>query len=117
MRPISSKNKAIIDSDPYYKVCARHLDGSCDGRITIEHALIFRGKQIDELWNFVPLCEYHHAVGKYQDGGNLIKEINVWIALNRATVDELREVSKVVPYINMRERLNKLYGVPNGVLP
>ena len=49
MRPISSKNKAIIDSDPYYKVCARHLDGSCDGRITIEHALIFHTEHSMEL--------------------------------------------------------------------
>lgn len=109
MRPISQKNREIISNDPYYRQCARHMDGSCDGRITIEHALIFGGKQIDELWNLIPLCEFHHGIGKHQDGGNLIKEKNIWLALNRATVEELKAISKVIPYLNMRERLNKIY--------
>ena len=110
MRKISKKNKQIINENPYYRRCARE-NYDCDGRITIEHALIFAGKQIDEIWNFVPLCEYHHAVNRHQDGGDLKKEINVWIALNQAEESDLRRYSKSVDYVRMREVLNKKYGV------
>jgi len=110
MRPISPKFRQIIDKDKYYKVCARLKDGGCAGRITIEHAVIYGGKQIDTLWNFVPICEKHHAVCNYQDRGDFDKEKNVWIALNQATEQELRDISKVVDYIKKREYLNKLYG-------
>jgi len=40
MRKIPTKLRAEIAEDPYYKTCARLKDGGCDGRITIEHALI-----------------------------------------------------------------------------
>ena len=43
----------------------------------------------------------------------LNKEINVWIALNRATDEELKKYSKAIDYIRMREVLNKKYGVYN----
>lgn len=110
MRPISKKNKEIISTDPFYCSCARKNDGDCDGRITIEHALIYAGRQIDEIWNLIPLCEYHHAVNKHQDGGNLDKARNVHIALNRATTEQLEAFSKVINYVRERERLNKIYG-------
>jgi hypothetical protein len=113
MRKISNLHKAIIDSSPYYKKCARRYDSGCGGRITIEHALVFGGRQIAELWNYVPLCEYHHGVLNYQDCGDLQKEKNVWIALNQATDEELKKYSKVVPYIRERDRLNVKYGKYN----
>jgi hypothetical protein len=109
MRPISPKLKEEMERDPYYKKCARIQDGGCGGRITWEHALIFAGRQINAKWAIIPLCEYHHAVGAYQDRGNLLKEKNVWIALNRATDEELIAVSKAINYRNMRERLNRIY--------
>ena len=109
MRKIPAEHKKVIDSDPYFKKCARQ-SYNCAGRITIEHALIFGGKQIAELWNYIPLCAYHHAVEQYQDGGDLKKELNIKIALNRATDDELRKYSKAIDYIKMRTRLNMIYG-------
>jgi len=110
MRPIPPKLREQMANDPYYKKCARIMDGGCDGSITWEHALIFAGRQVNEPWAIIPICEYHHAVGKHQDGGNLLKEKNVWIALNRATDEQLSAVSKAINYKNMRERLNKIYG-------
>ena len=110
MRPINPKLRKIIDEDKYYKTCARSKDGGCGGRITIEHALIFAGKQIDELWNLIPLCERHHAVLNYQDNGDLQKEKNVWIALNRAIDQELEAISKVIDYKKRRDYLNEKYG-------
>jgi hypothetical protein len=62
------------------------------------------------MWNYIPLCEYHHSVGKFQDGGALDKEKNTWMALNRATNEELIKYSKCVDYIKLRERLNIKYG-------
>lgn len=89
------------------QVCARYKEGTCRGNLTWEHALIYAGKQLDEAWAIVILCEYHHAVNNYQDGGDLNKEENVRIALNQATDEELRKVSKVINYLELRDRLNR----------
>lgn len=113
MRPIPPKMRQAMAEDPYYKQCARVGIGDhvCSGRITWEHALIYAGKQVNEIWAIIPLCEKAHAVGLFQDSGDFDKEINVWIALNRATEMELQSISKVIDYIAYRNRLNKLYGV------
>lgn len=95
-----------MQADPYYKVCARMRDGSCAGRITWEHAIIYKGQQLNEKWAIIPLCEYHHAVGQYQDGGDLDKNENIRIAVNRATDEELQRISRAIDYIALRERLN-----------
>lgn len=110
MRPISQRVKSVIASDYFYTKCARIKDGGCMGRLTMEHALIFAGKQVDEPFAIIPLCEFHHAVNRFQDGGDLQKEKNIWIALNRATDQELEKISKAVNYISLRERLNTKYG-------
>lgn len=95
--------------DPYYKICARHKCGECDGRITWEHVIIFASKQLNEKWAIIPLCEYHHAVDNHQDGGDLQKEINLWIALNRANEGELVAISKAIDYVREKKRLNEKY--------
>ena len=110
MRPIPLAHKNNISNEPFFKECARKKDGSCKGRITIEHALIYAGRQISEMWNYVPLCEYHHDVNFQQGNGDLDKQKNVWIALNRATDEELMKYSKAIDYVRERERLNKIYG-------
>lgn len=107
MRKISERVKRRLLSEP--DVCARRMDGGCKGRITFEHSLIFAGKQIDEVWAIIKLCAYHHAVDQFQDGGDLQKEKNVWIALNRATDDELKKYSKLVDYVKLRTKLNEKY--------
>ena len=109
MRKISPKVKAKLLEEP--QVCARAKDGGCAGRITWEHAMIYAGKQTDEVWAIIKLCERHHAVNTYQDMGALNKAKNVWIALNRATDEELRKYSKAIDWVRQRELLNKIYGV------
>lgn len=108
MRTIPQKLKKEILSDPYYRNCARE-GGDCDGRITWEHAIIYAGRQLNEKWAIIPLCTFHHAVDRHQDGGDLNKEFNVLIALNRATEAELLSVGKVVNYVRMRSMLNLKY--------
>lgn len=107
MRKISPRVLAVLLSEP--NICERYSDGGCGGRITFEHAIIFAGSQLDEVWAIIHLCAFHHAVDEYQDGGDLQKEKNVWIALNRASDAELIAISKCIDYLALRKRLNKKY--------
>ena len=87
MRKIPNKLREIIAEDPYYITCARKgID--CGGRITIEHAVTYAGKQVNELWALIPLCYYHHL------GIGLNKKINRKIALSRATKEDLLKYPK-----------------------
>lgn len=103
MRPIPPKLRKQIDENPYYKTCARKGDGYCDGRITIEHAFIWGGRQINELWAFVPLCWHHHL------GLSLDKRKNQWIAINRATKEDLKKYPNK-DWQQLKIYLNKKYG-------
>lgn len=102
MRPIPPKLREEMSEDPYYKSCC--LQGACIGRVEWHHNLIYAGRQVNEKFCILPLCEYHHR--------NIvkIKEVVDHRMLNRATDDELRKYSKAVDYIALRERLNKKYG-------
>ena len=115
MRAISKKVKDQILEDPFYIRCARAAilkDHVCEGRITWEHALIYAGKQMDEVFAIIPLCALAHAVDFFQDRGILKKEIGVWIALNRMTPEDMARYPKR-DWIRERDYLNSLYGVPN----
>jgi len=107
MRRISDTVKAQLNEEP--DVCARKSDGGCSKVLTWEHAIIYAGSQLDAAWAIVKLCERHHGVNQYLDGGDLNKEKNIWLALLRATDDELIAISKAEDYIALRERLNKKY--------
>ena len=109
MRALGAKVKRAIETDPFYRTCARWEDGGCSYHITMEHALIYGGQQIDEPWAIIPLCTWHHGVNEHQDGGNLDKSKNVWIALNRATDEDLLKYPRV-NFIRERSRINLIYG-------
>lgn len=100
MRPIPDKIRREIDINPYYKICARDSDGGCNGRITMEHAFIYAGRQINELWSIIPLCWYHHL------GPGLDKRKNQLIALRRATEEDLAKYPNK-PWAQMLINLNK----------
>lgn len=87
MRPIPLKLRKLMSADPYYLKCARE-NAVCEGRITIEHCWIYSGRQINELWNLIPLCVYHHL-----DKG-LDKDKNKYLALKRATGADLAKYPK-----------------------
>jgi len=83
-----------ILADPYYEECARRFEGNCQGRVTFEHAWIYAGKQIQEKWAIIPICEYHHDVGQFQDRGQLDKHENQRLSLIRATAEDLKKYPK-----------------------
>ncbi len=88
MRPISARVHRLIDASPYHKRCARAAGGGCSGRLTMEHALLFAGQQVDEAWAIVPLCWHHHL------GPGLDKRLNELLALRRATPEDLAKYPK-----------------------
>lgn len=94
-----------------HRECMRADEGNCQGRLTKEHALIYAGKQLQKEFAILDICEFHHGVNNFQDKGDLNKEKHVWIALNRASDEELIAISKNISYINLRERLNAKYGL------
>jgi hypothetical protein len=92
MRKIPPLLLAEILSDPAYKTCMRRVlfkDHVCHGRITFEHAFIYGGRQINEKWAIIPLCEYAHNIGPYQFIGCMDKRLNEYLALRRATKEDL----------------------------
>lgn len=111
MTRIPEKLKRDMLADPYYRRCARE-NSECAGRITWEHAFIHAGKQIQELWAIIPLCAFHHAVDEYQDGGDLCKEINQFLALSRATAEDLAKYPKT-NWGQMFSYLSSKYAVPH----
>lgn len=104
-----------MNSDPEYKVCALRgllvdLIGSCNGRVTREHALYYAGKKVQERFAVPPICSKHHGVDEWLDNGTAPKEVRVWVALNRASDMELLMISKTVNYRREKARLNMKYG-------
>lgn len=110
MNNVPKRIRKHWSSNTEKSVCLRADEGNCAGRLTKEHAIIYAGKQLQEEWAILDICEYHHGVNKFMDTGHLDKQKHVWIALNRATDDELRRISKAVDYIALRSRLNLIYG-------
>jgi len=98
MSPIPAKLKAEIESDPYYRLCARSSEGDCSGRITWEHAFIYAGKQIQERWAIIPLCWFHHL------GEGLNKAKNQIIALSRATAEDFAKYPRI-DWSKLQQRL------------
>ena len=114
---MSARLRQEVGEDPEYTRCAlqgllRGVISPCGGRVTREHAIIFAGKKVQEKWAIPPICAAHHGVDAYQDAPTQThKEIRVWVAVNRATDEELFRYSKAVNYLRERDRLNAKYGV------
>jgi len=71
----------------------------CNGRITLEHAWIYAGKQIQEAWAIVKVCWYHHL------GNGLEKDYNRYKALLQA---DIKDLQKRYPKKNWEQELKKL---------
>jgi len=83
-------------------------DHECIGRSTMEHTWIHGGRQINEKWAIIRLCEWAHSVGKCQSGGGLNKEINEFISINHATDDDFKKYPNK-NWQQIKSYLNKKY--------
>jgi len=77
--------------------------GGCGGRIEWHHVFIYAGRQLNEKWAIVPACHDHHAKAEP------LREHFEHIALNRATTQELLQISKAIDYVAKRKYLNDKY--------
>jgi len=109
MRPIPLKLREKMSQDPYYSRCCIN-DYECDGTVQWHHAIEVSGRQIDEEWSIVPACKHHHdhTNKEYIDRLQLI-------ALERATVEELKGISKAIDLIQRRTYLRDKYNAPGSV--
>lgn len=124
---IPTKLKDELGRDPFYKVCALSVIPGhiCQGEITWEHALIHGGQKVQQKFAIVPICEGAHNVGIYQDKHTMKKELHVWIALARATEQDLKDMcgegmykeigkfQKTYPWLDAKARLEAKYGPYN----
>lgn len=110
-----------MEASQDYNSCALYMqkDHACEGRITREHAIIAKGKKVQELWAIIPLCARGHEVDQFQDGHSMNKEMNEWAALNRATETDIlglfgetfkSRLGKSYTLFTRRDYLNKKYG-------
>lgn len=113
MNNIPQRLRKEMAADPYYEKCARKElldDHNCEAcpltgkLIEWEHVFYWAGRQLQEKWAIIPICYLVHR------GGMLDKTINEWIALNRATEEELKAISKSVDYLHKKKYLNEKYG-------
>lgn len=77
----------------------------CPNRPEWEHAIIYSGKQVNEVWSIVPCCKYHHR------GKGLIKDYNVYHALKRLfefSEDYIKFQLKKYPKNNWLQRYKSL---------
>ena len=59
MRPIPPKHTEQMNKDPYYKYCI--INDGCSGKVDRHHSLIYKNRQINEMYAYRPLCKKHHS--------------------------------------------------------
>lgn len=112
MKVIPQRVRKEMQTDLEYKFCMlRSYKGHvCGGRITIEHALMFAGTQVDFKNALISVCARGQEVDHYQDAHTMDKNLNRWVALNRMTDVEIDSISKAFDWRRERDRLNAIYG-------
>ena len=102
MHPIPSKIRAELSKDTKMRICI-HNNTDCLGRVEWEHAWIYGGKQIQEVWAIVPVCTYHHR------GAGLDKDFNQYCSLKKATQTDLQKYDRF-DWEQKKKYLEKKYG-------
>lgn len=83
------------ESDPKWWYCARRDEGGCKGRLTVEHALYYGGKKIQDRFALIRLCAYHHGVDEYANCYGQNKRRHREIALAQATEEDKKKYPRL----------------------
>lgn len=87
MRPIPQKLRKELAQDLFMQTCVFMVN--CEGKVEWHHAIIYAGKQVNERWAILPVCEYHHR------GPGFDAEYLRQIAYGRATPGDLAKYPKI----------------------
>jgi len=100
-----------LKNDSFYEQSAL----SWEAPVQWHHVFMFAGKSIQEKWNIVPLTKSEHDMVTPHNPIYVkqLDEMVQQIALNRATVKELKKYSKVDNLVEKKDRLNKKYDKTN----
>lgn len=103
---IPKRLRELLANDQFYKKCC--LTGKTNEKIDWHHNFNFAGKNLNEKWCILPVC---NSIHQYHQGiTSKVKEKLNWIMYNRANNQTLKRYSKAKDLIKEKERLNKKYG-------
>lgn len=91
MTPIPKALRAKLAHDPWYKHCVLAYTNECQGHIQFHHVWIYAGRQIQEAWAILPVCEHHHDLVKKS---RQVKENIEHISMCLATTNDLAKYPK-----------------------
>lgn len=97
--------REIMANDPFYKKCCLSKVSECEGVIQWHHNLIYAGRQVNEVFCILPLCEKHHRDANVKK----VKDLLNLIMLARATDEQMEKYSSAVSYKKLKERLERQY--------
>lgn len=113
MSPIPTKIRKELSEDPKMKICIWNNSDCRDeffnfpSKVEWEHAFLYAGKQIQEIWSIIGVCWFHHR------GPGLDKGFNQYKALSKIkTIGQLTEIYAKYPKVDwyaMRNRLARRY--------
>lgn len=84
-----------MSNDPYYKQCC--ITGETIGKIDWHHCFTYKGSQINEKWNILPVIERKHSYSGDKDSIHNCKETKEkaeMIALRRADEDVFKRYQR-----------------------
>lgn len=71
--------------------CQRRDEGDCKGRLTVEHALLYKGRKIQDPFALIRLCSFHHGVDEYWNCYGQDKKRHKELALAQATAEDKKK--------------------------
>lgn len=71
------------------------VDSECSGRIQWHHVWTYAGRQIDEAWAIVGVCEYHH---EQVNGNGTVRQACQLASLELATPEDLAKYPRMTWY-------------------
>lgn len=107
---MKASQRKRLDALPRMKVCARHKEGTCKGRVTWEHpfARLIGGVHVPDAF-VIGLCAFHHGVDEHLGGGDLNKEVNKLHAYQNISTEELARYKLGATMIQERAYLSEKY--------
>ena len=100
MRPTPIKLRKQIAADPFMRRC---IYSQCNEKPEWEHAFLYAGKQINEAWNIIPVCAYHHR------GWGFDKDYNRYRAIIRADIKDLQKRMPKKNWTQIKNYLTKKF--------